>query len=97
MPEANVLYSVVGVVLAGLLVWASVVLKTSKEPWSRPAPPEVAATEHDTPEEKKVDPDDTAPETPAALSEGRTKAADEAADADVADKPADEEKKESAS
>ena len=36
MPEANVLYSVTAVVVVGLVAWVAVVLKTAKEPWSRP-------------------------------------------------------------
>jgi len=109
MPEATTLYSVTGVVIVGLVVWVSMVLKQAKEPWSRPAPPvvEAPAEELDKPEVAKVDDkeekseekaedsatpkldaDDTARATPVALSEGRQKAADEAAD----DKPADEEK-----
>jgi hypothetical protein len=92
MPEASVLYSVTGVVVAGLLVWVGLVLKSAKEPWNRPAPTEQPATEHDTPEEKKLDPDETAPETPTALSESKTKAAEEMkAPAPEEDKPAADE------
>jgi hypothetical protein len=35
MPEANVLYIVTAVVVAGLIAWVSYVLKTAKEPWAR--------------------------------------------------------------
>lgn len=36
MPEANVLFVVAAVVIAGLAGWVAVVLKTAKEPWARP-------------------------------------------------------------
>jgi hypothetical protein len=42
MPEANVLYSVTAVVVAGLATWVAVVLKTAKEPWARTLPRPVA-------------------------------------------------------
>lgn len=35
MPEATLLYSVTAVVIAGLVIWVAVVLKTAKEPWIR--------------------------------------------------------------
>ena len=40
MPEANVLYSVTAVVVVGLVAWVAFVLKTAKEPWSRPPVPQ---------------------------------------------------------
>ena len=40
MPEANVLYSVTAVVVVGLVAWVAFVLKTAKEPWSRPGVPQ---------------------------------------------------------
>ena len=43
MPEATVLYSVTAVVVAGLVVWVAVVLKTAKEPWIRAVPPRSGA------------------------------------------------------
>ncbi|MBX3227892.1 MAG: hypothetical protein KIT84_23055 [Labilithrix sp.] len=99
MPEANVLYSVTGVVVVGLVVWVALVLKSAKEPWARPAPPlaEELPSEDAPPEEpeekkddekkdddpNKLDADDTARATPVALSEGRTKAAEAAEEAEV--------------
>ena len=99
MPEATTLYSVVGVVLVGLVAWVATVLKQAKEPWARPAPPEEPAQEHDAPEDRKDEPakldaDDTARATPVALSEGRQKAAEEAKDESPAEEK--EEKKEEA-
>lgn len=38
MPEANVLYTVTGAVVVGLVVWVAMVLRTAKDPWVRPAP-----------------------------------------------------------
>lgn len=38
MPEATVLYSVAGVVIAGLVGFVGFALATWKEPWSRPRP-----------------------------------------------------------
>ncbi len=40
MPEANVLFSVTAVVVVGLVAWVAVVLKTTKEPWSRQPVPQ---------------------------------------------------------
>lgn len=37
MPETNVLYSVTGAVVVGLVAWVAVVLKSANEPWARPA------------------------------------------------------------
>jgi hypothetical protein len=45
MPEANVLYTVTAVVVAGLVVWVAAVLKTAKEPWARAAPAPSTAAE----------------------------------------------------
>ena len=99
MPEATTLYSVTGVVVVGLVAWVAMVLAKAKEPWSRPAPPEVAAEEAEAPEKAvvadepvkaadertpKLDADDTARATPVALSEGRQKAASEADAEEVA-------------
>lgn len=36
MHEANILYAVTGVVIAGLMGWVGLVLATAKEPWGRP-------------------------------------------------------------
>ena len=36
MPEANVLYTVTAVVVAGLVVWVLAALKLAKQPWARP-------------------------------------------------------------
>jgi hypothetical protein len=49
MPEANVLYGVTAVVVAGLVAWVAFVLKTAKEPWARavPAPPAARASRPD--------------------------------------------------
>src|SRR5262249_37608975 len=46
MPEANVLYAVTAVVVAGLLAWVAVVMRSAKEPWARaPEPPADAKQE----------------------------------------------------
>ena len=81
MPEANVLYSVTGVVLVGLVAWVAMVLKSAKEPWVRPAPAELPSEEAPASTEEaagtnKLDADDTSRATPVALSEGRAKTAD---------------------
>jgi hypothetical protein len=36
MPEPQILYVVTAIVIAGLVGWVAVVLKTAKEPWARP-------------------------------------------------------------
>jgi hypothetical protein len=36
MPEANVLYTVTAVIVAGLVVWVLASLKMAKQPWARP-------------------------------------------------------------
>ena len=68
MPEANVLYSVTAVVVVGLVAWVAVVLKTAKEPWSRPLVPQ-ARTEDVPVEGDAVEPakaeDDAKAEDPA--------------------------------
>jgi len=38
MPEANILYSVTGAVIVGLVFFVAVVLRTAKEPWGRAVP-----------------------------------------------------------
>jgi hypothetical protein len=43
MPEANVLYTVTAVVVAGLVVWVLAALKMAKEPWARPEAAAAAA------------------------------------------------------
>jgi hypothetical protein len=90
MPEATVLYTVTAVVVAALVVWVAVVLKTAKEPWARPTLPlSVALSAADEPdmgadplaaEPSRLDADSTSKATPAALAEEAKKAA----------KPADE-------
>lgn len=69
MPEANVLYGVTGVVVAGLVVWVAAVLKTAKQPWARPeaAAAAVAARAPDVPVEKTED--EAAPEAEAKAEE----------------------------
>ncbi len=61
MPEANALYTVVAVVVAGLAVWVAATLKTAKEPWTRPAPSTAGATSTartpDVPVEKTEEPE----------------------------------------
>ncbi len=49
MPEATVLYSVTAVVVAALVLWVAVVLKTAKEPWIRQAPPQASAAAGEEP------------------------------------------------
>ncbi len=58
MPEANVLYTVTAVVVAGLAVWVAAVLKMAKEPWTRPQAAHASATarEADVPVEKTEEP-----------------------------------------
>lgn len=89
MLEANILYSVTAVVVAGLVVWVAMVLKTAKEPWARaePLPAVVEGASAETSKEvdelaasaaasgPAIDADTTAKATPMALSEGRAKAA----------------------
>lgn len=43
MPEANILYAVTAVVVAGLAGWVVAVLRTAKEPWRREVPAGVSA------------------------------------------------------
>jgi hypothetical protein len=38
MPEPQVLYLVTAAVIAGLVVWVALVLKSAKEPWARAVP-----------------------------------------------------------
>jgi hypothetical protein len=91
MPEATVLYSVTAVVIAALLLWVAVVLKTAKEPWYRPAPPRLVPADIElepmlpSPGTSTIDADETAKATPVALgtatpSEGRQAVAVEATD-----------------
>jgi len=82
MPEATLLYSVAGVVVAGLAVWVAWVLKNHKEPWARgplaravPAMPEPEGASLDAP--VRSNPDSTSRATPMALSEGKARAARE--------------------
>jgi len=104
MPEANVLYSVTGVVIVGLVAWVAMVLKSAKEPWVRPAPAELPSeevapaeaksetetkSEAETKDPNKLDADDTARATPVALSEGRAKVADKVEDEAPKDEHAD--------
>ena len=58
MPEANVLYSVTAVVVAGLAVWVAAALKMAKEPWPRPQAAHASATARtpDVPVEKTEEP-----------------------------------------
>jgi hypothetical protein len=89
MPEATLLYSVAGVVIAGLVLWVAWVLKTQKEPWARgplvqsPVPaaalPAEPASLDEAPHES---PDSTSRATPMALSEGRAKASEAGPDGD---------------
>ncbi|OJY29930.1 MAG: hypothetical protein BGO98_49915 [Myxococcales bacterium 68-20] len=75
MPEANVLYSVTAVVVAGLIVWVAAVLKTAKEPWNRAVPSSSGALASAS----TVDADSTARATSVALAnEAKTKSADDA-------------------
>jgi hypothetical protein len=76
MPEATVLYSVTAAVVAGLVVWVAVVLKTAKEPWARQAAPAAAAENAAV-----MDPDTTAKATPVALGNTKPPVKDESAGA----------------
>jgi hypothetical protein len=38
MPEPHVLYLVTAAVIAGLVVWVALALKSAKEPWARAVP-----------------------------------------------------------
>lgn len=71
MPEATVLYSVTAVVVVGLIVWVAAVLKTAREPWSRPIAPQAGATGA-----APIDADTTAKATPVALGTARKSIAD---------------------
>ena len=60
MPEANVLYTVTAVVVAGLVVWVLASLKMAKQPWPRPeaaaaiAAAKTTKVDADVPVEKPV-------------------------------------------
>jgi hypothetical protein len=78
MPEANVLYTVTAVIVAGLVVWVLASLKMAKEPWARPeAAAAIAAAkaaerrEADVPVEKPAvsEPDVTAEATAVKVDE----------------------------
>lgn len=56
MPEANVLYTVTAVVVAGLAIWVAAALKMAKEPWARPAPATATERAADVPIEKTEEP-----------------------------------------
>jgi hypothetical protein len=81
MPEATLLYSVAGVVTAGLVLWVVWVLKNAKEPWARgplvrrPASA-LAAEPSSLDEPPHSNPDSTSRATPMALSQGKAKAAE---------------------
>lgn len=84
MPEATVLYFVTAVVVACLVVWVAVVLKTAKEPWAVAAASRTGANlavgESDTVvTTERKDPDVTTKATPLALaSEGNEETARDA-------------------
>jgi hypothetical protein len=98
MPEANVLYTVTSVVVAGLLVWVVASLKMAKQPWPRPeaaaaiAASKASGREPDTAVEKTEEspagetPGDEKPET------GGPDVTAEATAVKVEDKPEAEEK-----
>lgn len=69
MPEANVLYTVTAVVVAGLVVWVAAALKMAKEPWARPNAVDATATATaraaDVPIEKTEEPAAEAEDKPA--------------------------------
>lgn len=78
MPEATVLYSVTSVVVTGLVLWVLFVLKTAKEPWSRP-PLTVPAAELVSAPHRDRSSDDALPSAPEALSGAPTLNADSTA------------------
>ena len=65
MPEANVLYSVTGVVVLGLVAWVAVVLKSAKEPWTRDVPPPPREAQDLAPDAPLVKDEPAAPTEPA--------------------------------
>lgn len=80
MPEANVLYSVTAAVVAGLLVWVAVVLKTAKEPWARETVPAATASTRD--DDVPIEPEDANARTSASAKSAESvsvKAAEPAA------------------
>lgn len=104
MPEANVLYTVTAVVVAGLVVWVLASLKMAKQPWARPeAAAAIAASkaerrDADVPVEKpaeetpaKSEPDVTAEATTVKVDEPA--AAKQANEVDEVKKEEPEEKK----
>jgi hypothetical protein len=94
MPEANVLYSVTAVVVVGLVAWVAVVLKTAKEPWSRPPVPQPRTEDVPVEDDAKAEPaEDDAKAEPA---EDDAKADDAKADDAKADDAKDEPAKDDA-
>jgi hypothetical protein len=70
MPEANILYAVTAVVVAGLAGWVVAVLRTAKEPWKRAVPVAAAPAEAtEDVDDGKVNPDATAEATPVVVPE----------------------------
>ena len=66
MPEATALYVVTAVVLAVLVLWVAVVLKTAKDPWARAVGPDgLLAANHAGPE-SSVQPSVASPPSEAA-------------------------------
>ena len=68
MPEANILYTVTGVVVAGLVVWLFACLKVAKEPWAR-RDAEAALAAAGLSKKAKAAADDVPVEPPAASRE----------------------------
>lgn len=87
MPEANVLYTVTAVVVAGLVLWVLASLKMAKEPWARPEAAAAIAASKSSKRDADV-PVEKVDEKPAATESVEEKKAD----ADAEEK-ADEEKK----
>ena len=90
MPEANVLYTVTAVVIAGLVLWVLASLKMAKQPWPRPEAVAAIAASKSTKRDA-----DVPVEKPADESKAEEKADAEVeaeAEAEAEEKKEDEEK-----
>lgn len=94
MPDQTILYSVTAVVIAGLVAWVGVALKTAKEPWARPVPQPKSSVEVEEKAEAEAEQEKSA--EPAEEKKAEISSPDatvEATPVVVPEKKADEEKK----
>jgi hypothetical protein len=92
MPEATVLYVITAAVVAGLVVWVAVVLKTAKEPWSRAAPASGIAGAVEA-KEAELPPSSSLPRVTAGSATGGADATTDATPVVVEQKKSDDAKK----